>query len=835
MTNTLNCNFMRKVFLPALMIFLFLTKLSGQQNLVKGILPKVPSGFSVSVEYLNEFKEHCKTPIKYVIRKTGTAKENTIISWTFKYIPCGKTSQEKKTIEFRVPKGAANLVKEIAVHTVNMINPFDESSIRTEIIEAPEFEIGGPTSVMEGDDVTLQVYPKKPSSRTKWTWFRGNNKPNAVEGTSITKSLNSTTKFYVKAEVDGFSFGLKEHVVNVIKRPDPPSNFRINGPSEITDIQSAPLSIYTNSELEGVKWIWEGEGKKIGEGLNLSVSPSRTTSYQVHSEYYGKRSIVKSFQLNVRVLPEPPSDFSIVGPSTIYEGEKVWLKIKTASHNSSVQWVWSSSLNKGERVADSVLASLDESATYTVYAQLNGKKSGTETKAIKVIQKAVAPTIVGELKRCIGDTRTSNFSLKAGKLGTGSKKWNWYEGECGSGRMIHSGNEISLSPSQTTAYYVQPDNNPQVCKAFMIEVGNAPVLPEKIIANAIACANEIISLEAVGKNEETTKWMWFAKGLNGGAPLYKGEGRMLRDTVKEATVYLLRSGNQYCELKEEKTHIIEVKEQSSAPENVFAVPVKGKQYLLKVSGVHLAEGSQWVWYKGSCSGSLIGYGEQVQYKAGKKNNLFVRAEGRCDTTTCEALYFEHASIKSRFFFVNFGLSSNQFYQDIGDYNAQVTLGSNKVYLRAKFPISVFEPDSKGSMPGFGGELENDDTKITNYPANSNSYYVFDGNTYNKTYSLSGGLLFGSSVIKCFAGGGYGKRELYWGAELRQYGSDTFITTLRSRNTAQSFFGPVVEAGLFLKLGSVNMMGGMSMMLGPNSNQYRDAHVGIGINFNKKAK
>lgn len=805
--------------------------LFAQPNLVKTVVPLRTQEYVVSIEYINDYKEHCKNPLKYIIRKTGTINQNTKLQWTYQYVPCGKTSPIKETITFLIPKGTGNVSKEFFVSTINTVTLFDDNSLISKVIQNPEFIIKGPATVMEDDMVNLQVEPRQ-NTNARWTWAKGTTKNIIGTGLSISQALKNTTRFYAWSEVEGFRSGFKEYIVNVIKRPDPPSDFKITGPSQITDIQSANLEIKSASTLENVHWIWETDNQKIGEGLSIAVNPKKTTVYSVHSEYYGKRSKINSFQLNVKVLPEAPSSFQIIGPDSLYEGQSTWLKISPASSDTAVKWVWSNSLNRNEIISDSILIHSAESMTYKVYAELNGKKSAFRNKSIKVIQLAAAPEVVGNFRRCISSDIPSVFILKGGKLGTGSKNWKWYEGVCGSGRLIHTGSSVELRPSRTTQYYVQPDNNNTVCKSFVVEVGLVPALPEKLVSNEMACRNEAIVIEAVGTPDPESKWIWFAQELNTGIWEYKGEGIRLFDTIKNSTNYIVRSENSFCRSTDVRKLFVYVRPHTEMPLSLFAAPLKGRHYLLTASGLKLEAGSKLVWYKDQCGGKPWGYGPENKYKAKKTNEFYIRTEGLCDTSDCKLLKFQYRKAKSKYIFLNAGLASNVFNKEISQYNGQLTIGSQKIYLRGKVPFSVTQSKRLEKIPFQGTNLEGDNVKVTNYPVSSNTYYKYNDVVQNETYGISGGVFLGSGVVKLYVGGGYGVRDLYWQVDIYDYSTNGFQQSATVKNIMQSVSGPLVEGGILLRIGAINLMGGMSMIIGSNSVLYRDVNVGIGINFFK---
>lgn len=786
--------------------------------------------YTISVEYNSKGKQHCESPLVYSIKKTGKLGRNQLFKWNIEYVPCDKEILSTQTVTFEVPKGDKTVEKTFSLKTKNLVSILRNNSLVVKTIDDPEFDIAGPSAVQEGDEVSLRVRSSTVQEGTRWVWAKGSLANVISSGATIKERLSSTTHYYVYAVMGSFRSAPKEFTVTVTKLPEPPTDFYVEGKAEITDIESTLLTIKSNSNLEGVKWVWEQNNQKVGEGLSIQVSPNKTTIYNVHSEYYWKKSPTKSFQLKVINLPEPPN-YEIGGPTHINEGDRVWLRAEPNGNGAEVKWIWTSSKELGEKIADSILVSPLETTTYTLTADLNGKKSKVKTKEIEVIQKAIAPVVVGQFKKCIS-SEPVRFTLKNGRLGTGSKYWNWYEGKRGSGKLIQAGNEISLNPLKTTSYYVQPNNNAQGCTEFIIEVGSEPILPKALVAAESVCADLPFIISTKGEKDLQTRWLWYAQDYKN-RKNYKGDGLQLLDSINTSTTYSIRAENEYCQSTQELVLTIAVKDHSTNPMDVVAIPVKGKQYKLKIVGAKLADGSQWIWYKKSCGTNAIGYGEELSYRAKKRNHIYVRAQGSCEDQICKELEFNYQKNRSRYIFVNVGLSTSTIYDDILKYNSTITVGSNRIYIRGKVPLSLVANSSDPNPSYAGIDLITDDKRVLNYPANSNTYYQFSGSVDNKVYSVSGGFFLGGNILKLYIGGGYAQSETYWGINIFSYDSNMQIGSDHAKHVNLSMSGPVVEAGVFFKLQGFNIMAGTSMIVGHRSMTYSEYDFGIGVNFNKK--
>lgn len=160
------------------------------------------------------------------------------------------------------------------------------------------------------------------------------------------------------------------------------------------------------------------------------------------------------------------------------------------------------------------------------------------------------------------------------------------------------------------------------------------------------------------------------------------------------------------------------------------------------------------------------------------------------------------------------------------------LGSNRVYLKAKLPLGKLLRKNNESEAFVESNYETDNEKITNYPDNSATYYQFNGKVYNETLAATFGVLVGGNALKIYIGAGFAKRDLFWGADIVEYQTNRLQYQVRAKHVNQSIKGPMGEAGIFLRLGVINLMGGMSLIAGSGEVVHREANIGIGFNFKR---
>jgi hypothetical protein len=63
----------------------------------------------------------------------------------------------------------------------------------------------------------------------------------------------------------------------------------------------------------------------------------------------------------------------------------------------------------------------------------------------------------------------------------------------------------------------------------------------------------------------------------------------------------------------------------------------GSNSSLTVNGGSLGTGANWMWYSGSCGGTLIGAGTTINVNPSTATTYYVRAEGLCNTTNCVSI------------------------------------------------------------------------------------------------------------------------------------------------------------------------------------------------------
>ncbi|MFZ1530062.1 MAG: T9SS type A sorting domain-containing protein, partial [Ferruginibacter sp.] len=98
-------------------------------------------------------------------------------------------------------------------------------------------------------------------------------------------------------------------------------------------------------------------------------------------------------------------------------------------------------------------------------------------------------------------------------------------------------------------------------------------------------------------------------------------------------------GNSLCRYA--STPVLLVSKDSSRPASSAARDKNnicpGKQVALSLTGGQLGTNASWRWYAGSCSGTLVGTGTNINVTPASTTTYYVRAEGDCNNTVCRTV------------------------------------------------------------------------------------------------------------------------------------------------------------------------------------------------------
>jgi gliding motility-associated-like protein len=248
---------------------------------------------------------------------------------------------------------------------------------------------------------------------------------------------------------------------------------------------------------------------------------------------------------------------------------------------------------------------------------------------------------------CTGSSIT--LSVFGGVLGD-SAKWFWYIDSCG-GIPIDTGASIVVSPIDSTTYYVRAEGycNRTTCVSKTIYIANSLFAPTGIISSKdTLCTGmgDSVVLIAVGMPPVyPAQRAWYADNCYG---TFLGYGDSILVAPTTSTVYFLRVEG-LCD-----TTICANKLILTASPSILATSIdasfdticQGESSTLNLLGGSLGTYSNWVWYSGSCDGTLefASNLDSLSVSPNVTTNYFVRAEGYCNTTLCENIIIKVDSV-----------------------------------------------------------------------------------------------------------------------------------------------------------------------------------------------
>ena len=809
----------------------------------------------------NASTANCATrKLIYEIKKTGKCNQNTVVKWSYSYDKfCFGTVDYKKNylenIEFSIEKGE----KDVVIQKVfNNVEHFKTETLTNEILQV-NYSIDPPTNftikppsgpIMQGDLIRLECVTGNNSNGVNWVWKKlefGKEKKSG-SGTVFNDEPITNTTYTLCSEIGGFLSKPQTITIKVIPRPEPPNKFTISGPKEITDIESTVLKVdNSNDERQldksKLKWTWYyNNNEKIKDGEELPLSNlKKSTVYKLQAEYYGKKSEFKSFNLSVKVLPEPPKDFTILLPQKVNDGDSVWLKINYKQINTEIKWIW-----KGPNIlknnVDSIKVAAKETVDYSVYANLNGKISATATKKLIVFQRSAAPKVEGTFEICNNEIgKRFLYSVVGGKLGSNSKNWVWYEMVNNSNHLLGTGKSLYIYPSKTTTFFVAPDNNISVSKEFTVKILPPIDIPTSILAVNEVCNGRDLELSYSGSKFDTsTHWIWYKNEyLNGtnnvpiGKREYLGESPKLSTKIYTDSKFTIDAIQGKCISYAVTSKIVKLTSTSLIPTYIdqSSIQSHSKYSDLTLKNGHLMPNSYWVWYDKESNGKILQQGTLETFRISNNSlkSIYVRAEGECDTS----IFVKHDIIPlpppNNYSFINIGSFTNS---SVNFSSFQFSVGDKHFYMRLKANSKALSPLSDAEMSYGGVKLTSNENRITNYPSNSGSFYAYNGEVSMERMSATGGFFIGGKIFRLYLGGGYGKLNLSWGVNQYDINSKALIGKKWANVITQSYAGFEAEAGMFIKLLShINLIVGANSIQGSSGQTpYNEMHFGIGYSW-----
>lgn len=593
-----------------------------------------------------------------------------------------------------------------------------------------------------------------------------------------------------------------------------------------------------NIEGENDAMDWEFSGQSVELPINAIISRKQNVD---------KDQMIQ----NIKSITAK----GITGDSTFVTGDTVILKVNGGVLGTNAQWVWRKDSCSGTPVGVGLILSTvptEPTTRFFVRAESPTDTSGCVYKDVfiddtsRLTQNA---RIIGINKLCNGGKPDRiEFGVVGGRKGY-KAQWVWYKDSCGlAGALVGKGDKIVDSIVKTTVYYARLEGigGTTACLSHTVVVTEFSMSPTSIEGPNEVCEGEKFSLKVNGgklATDPTAKWYWYSSS-DFKEPIDSGSIVDIVASKQKTSFYVRAEGT--CNTTGVQSKFITVKQISISPYAIISDQIKNsngkltKVFNLSLTGGVLGDSAVWEWYKKTHSqASIIQKGTQreiLNYTGSKgDNNIYVIAKGTCNTTNPVPTKFNYKKQNTpslNYFFLNAGIIDPQLS------NLVFTIGTRDIYIRRK-QYNRAGAGGSGLISSYNGNPSG----LIDFPINNISYYELTGKQVIMRSSFTGGFLFGLSgkekkkrkigtsapTSRIYIGGGMGKVSPMMELNVIQY-ANSQSQSKWALNTANAFDGPEVELGLLLRFGHINLMGGVSMILGKDSRQYIDASLGIGISI-----
>ena len=167
--------------------------------------------------------------------------------------------------------------------------------------------------------------------------------------------------------------------------------------------------------------------------------------------------------------------------------------------------------------------------------------------------------------------------------------------------------------------------------------GSVGTAPTSVSGTSTICSGSSTTLTQVGGSLGTGDTYEWYSGSCGGTAV--GSGTSVTVSPTSTTTYYVRVEGT-CGITSCASVTVNVNSNSTAASGitVSASPIcPGDNTNLTVQGGSLGTGADWEWYTGSCGGTSVGSGSAISVSPTTTTTYYVRAEGTCNTTTCQSV------------------------------------------------------------------------------------------------------------------------------------------------------------------------------------------------------
>ena len=559
---------------------------------------------------------------------------------------------------------------------------------------------------------------------------------------------------------------------------------------------------------------------------------------------------------------------SITGNQIVKTGQSLILRVAGQTPQGNGDWYWYENIcGQGAYVNKGVEFKLQPTETKTYFVRYQDGTNYSDCKYATVIldDKSYSPSSIttddGTNEICQDATTSKKLTINDGRLGY-KAEWVWYKDTIDARSIISKGTtSIDIKPVKTTVYFVRAEglagNSDVVSSVIKVVSASEPPLRIGVTPEQAICEGTAIKLFVVGgKLGEGANWVWTATNKNNTYEL--GGTSSVEDFPKTSTLYSVYAKSS-CKSTVAVTKKIDVKLNSVNPSfyQIKIEPIKNSKgtrilhYKLSNTSGKLGDKAQWVWYKDPSSLEKSVVGTEYIYDEKNSGYVYLRAEGECNKTdfikipvngvaipktpTVQSTYTKVSKHNSRalknklkFGFITAGVNSYNF-DTLNVPSVFLALGSQSFYIKSSFTIAGLAGNRSEGIKS--PPYLHDGNQIINYPSNTGTYYKFNGYYHPKLSAYTAGVMAGRSWAKIYFGAGYGRYQSLWGVDVYDYNSNQLVKETWSESTDDSFSGPCLESGVFIKMSWLNVSFGLTGIHSfDKSKQFITGQLGVGLSF-----
>jgi hypothetical protein len=415
--------------------------------------------------------------------------------------------------------------------------------------EAAAFAESTPGAVCSGNTSILTLTGGSLGTGAGWKWYSGSCTSGTSEGTgsSITVTPVATTVYYVRAE--GTCSNTSCVTANVELYTSSASATSAESlPAAVCPGNTSVLTLTGGSLGTGASWQWYTgsctSGTSISSGTSVTITPVASTLYFVRAEgTCGNTSCVTA---NVELYTTSVAATSAESiPSEVCSGNTSVLTLTGGSLGTGSVWKWysgSCSAETSEGTGTSITVTPITTAVYYVRAEGTCGNTICVTANVSLSTISIAATSASSSPSAICSGNGSTLSVSGGTIGTNAL-WKWYTTSCG---VLLAGNGIAItvSPTETTTYYVRAEGDCNTTECVTVEVFVNTISADP--SSALAASSEICNGSSTTINVNGTlgvgaTWLWYTVSCGNGTAIGSGGSILVSPTV--STTYWVRAEN----------------------------------------------------------------------------------------------------------------------------------------------------------------------------------------------------------------------------------------------------------------------------------------------------